>query len=70
MVPSQAVIPQARDKKVMLYRSGAAVFTTVVTGYRDSSNVEIVSGVKAGDTIVTTGLLSIRPGGKINIKVN
>lgn len=70
MVPAQAVIPQARDKKVMLYRSGAAAFTTVVTGYRDSSNVEIISGVKAGDTIVTTGLLSIRPGSKVNIKVN
>ncbi|HEY8399498.1 MAG TPA: efflux RND transporter periplasmic adaptor subunit [Flavihumibacter sp.] len=67
MVPSQAVIPQAREKKVIVYRSGTAVFETVTTGVRDSSYVQITSGLKAGDTIVTTGLLSIKPEAKIAI---
>jgi membrane fusion protein (multidrug efflux system) len=69
MIPTQAVIPQARDKKVILYRNGMASFTTVVTGYRDSSNVEVVTGLKTGDTVVTSGLLSIRPNAKINIQI-
>ncbi|MEO6683386.1 MAG: efflux RND transporter periplasmic adaptor subunit [Ginsengibacter sp.] len=67
MVPTQAIIPQARDKKVIIYRNGTADFATVTTGIRDSSRVEILSGILAGDTILTTGLLSIKPDSKITI---
>jgi len=69
MIPNQAVIPQARDKKIIMYKNGVATFTTIVTGYRDSSNIEVVRGLKAGDTVVTSGLLSIRPNAKINIQL-
>jgi len=67
MIPSQAIIPEARDKKVILYHDSTASFITVVTGTRDSSKVEILDGLAVGDTIVTTGLLSIKPGSKIKI---
>lgn len=67
MIPTQAVIPQARFKKVIVYRDGIAQFETVTTGVRDSSYVQITDGLKAGDTIVTTGLLSIKPESKIAI---
>ena len=67
MLPTQAIIPKARDKEVIVYKDGMAKFTTVVTGIRDSSKVEIISGVAFGDTVITTGLLSIKPGSKIQI---
>ena len=67
MIPTQAIIPQARDKKVIVYRDGTASFTSVTTGTRDSARVEILNGLAVGDTIITTGLLSIKPGSKINI---
>ena len=67
MIPTQSIIPQARDKKVVVYRGGIADFSTVTTGIRDSSKVEILSGLAIGDTIITTGLLSIKPGSKITI---
>lgn len=67
MVPTQSIIPEARDKKVIVYRGGSAEFNSVTTGIRDSSKVEILSGLALGDTIITTGLLSIKPGSKINI---
>lgn len=67
MIPSQAIIPEARDKKVIKYNGGKANFVTVVTGARDSSKVQILSGLGIGDTIITTGLLSIKPGSKINL---
>ncbi len=67
MIPTQAIIPQARDKKVIVYRNGVADFVSVVTGTRDSSRVEIISGLAVGDTIITTGLLSIKPESKINL---
>jgi membrane fusion protein (multidrug efflux system) len=67
MVPTQAIIPGARDKKVIVDSGGIAAFRTVTTGARDSANVQIINGVAVGDTVVTTGILQIKPGTKIRI---
>ena len=67
VIPTQAVIPQARNKKVIIYQGGAVKFETVVTGIRDSSFVQIVEGVKLGDTILTTALLAIQPDSKVSL---
>jgi len=67
LVPSQAVLPQARGKKIILYKNGTAVFVEITTGIRDSARVQVTDGLKQGDTVVLTGLLSIRPEGKIQI---
>lgn len=68
MVPTQAIIPQARGKKLVVYKNGIATFTDVTTGVRDSSNIQILSGINAGDTIVISGLMSVKPNAKIMIK--
>ncbi len=71
MIPSQAVIPKARNKQVIIYSNGIANMTTVTTGIRDSSMVEITTGLKAGDTILITGLLTVKQGAKVKLnKVN
>lgn len=71
MIPSQAVIPKSRNKEVIVYRSGSASMQIVTTGIRDSALVEITSGLKAGDTVLITGLLTTKPGSKVIInKVN
>ena len=67
MIPTQSIIPEARDKKVILYNGGNANFIVVTTGTRDSAKVEILSGLSIGDTVITTGLLSIQPGSKIKL---
>jgi len=65
VIPTQAIIPQARGKKVYLYNGGSAKFIDVTTGLRDSANVQITSGLKAGDTVLITGLLSLKPDAKV-----
>lgn len=67
LVPSQAVLSQARGKKIILYKGGTAIFADIITGVRDSSKVQILNGIVAGDTVVVTGLLSVRPEAKIQI---
>jgi membrane fusion protein, multidrug efflux system len=67
MIPTQAIIPQARNKKVMVLRNGIASMETVTTGIRDSTMAEITSGLKAGDTILITGLLATKPGSKVQL---
>jgi membrane fusion protein (multidrug efflux system) len=67
LIPTQAVIPAARNKQVILYRKDRALYTVVETGIRDSVFVQIISGLKVGDTVVTTGLMAIRPNAKIKV---
>jgi multidrug efflux pump subunit AcrA (membrane-fusion protein) len=40
---------------------------TIKIGYINSTHVEILSGVKLGDMVVTTGLSSLKDGAKVRI---
>jgi len=66
LIPTQAILPQARGKKVILYKSGTAFFADVKTGSRTPDKVQIIEGLSVGDSVVTTGLLSIRPDSPIS----
>lgn len=71
MVPSQCIVPSARTKQLLLYRNGKPEFVSVTTGLRNAENVQITSGIKPGDTVITTGLLFIRKDSKVKLsKVN
>ncbi len=67
LIPTQAVLPQARGKKVVIADKGVAKFVDVTTGIRDSARIQITEGLKPGDTVIVTGLLSLRPEGKIQV---
>ncbi|MFI5132970.1 MAG: efflux RND transporter periplasmic adaptor subunit [Chitinophagales bacterium] len=68
MVPSNSVIPDDKNNQLVLVKGGKASFVNVQTGLRQASNVEIVSGVNPGDTVVVTGVLFARPKGSLKIK--
>jgi membrane fusion protein, multidrug efflux system len=65
LIPNQAIIPQARDKKVIVSKGGKAQFVTVKTGVRQANLIEITEGIQAGDTVCTTGVLFLRPDAKV-----
>ncbi len=67
VVPTQAVVPQTRGKQVVLIKNGKAVFKDVTTGIRTASAIQITSGVQAGDTVATTGLLFLKPDGPVKV---
>lgn len=67
MIPTESIIPQERDKRVIVVKNGTAVFVKVKTGVRDASRVEILEGLNPGDTIATTGILFIKPKGKVKL---
>lgn len=71
MIPNEAIIPQARDKKVIISKNGMAKFVTVKTGVRQTEMIEILDGLEVGDTVCTTGVLFLRPDGPVKFsKVN
>ena len=66
MIPTQAIVPQARGKSVIVAENGKAVTRFVETGVRTADQVEIVSGVAEGDTIVTKGVMFVKPQMQLN----
>lgn len=67
MIPSNAVIPQARNKQVAVYRGGVADMVAITTGLRDSTNIQVLDGLNPGDTLITSGLLFVKPQSKIKL---
>jgi len=67
MIPTQAVIPQARGKQVIVYKKDSVLFTEVETGIRDSAYVQITNGLQAGDTVIISGLMAIRPASTVRL---
>jgi membrane fusion protein (multidrug efflux system) len=62
LIPTQAIIPTARNKSVLISENGVAVLKEVKTGVRKPAEIEITEGLKEGDTIITSGLLFLKDG--------
>lgn len=62
VIPSYAVVPELKSQKVFLLKGGKAVAQNVEIGIRTEDKVEISGGVQEGDTLITSGMLQIRPG--------
>ncbi len=60
LIPTEAVIPELNAKKVFLYKSGKAVAVAVETGIRNPEEIQVTSGITAGDTVITNGILQLR----------
>jgi membrane fusion protein, multidrug efflux system len=59
-IPSEAVVPDMDEKRVWIYKNGKATLVPVVAGTRTETMVEILSGISAGDTVITGGLMQLR----------
>lgn len=62
MVPTQSLMPTSKASQVVVCKNGKATFVPVETGIRTKDKVQIISGVQAGDTVLTTGILQVQPG--------
>ena len=67
MVPSNIIIPDSKNKQVVVVKNGQAKFVNVETGYRTESAVEITKGLNIGDSIVVAGMLYVRDGSTLKI---
>ncbi len=67
MVPSEAVIPELGGYKIYVSRSGTVESKVVEVGIRTESQVQVISGLQPQDTIITSGILQIRPGSSVDL---
>ncbi|MBD1387074.1 efflux RND transporter periplasmic adaptor subunit [Mucilaginibacter rigui] len=67
MVPTECVIPDLKSSKVYIYKNGIAVAKDVKTDLRTDTKIQIIDGLKAGDSVVVSGLIQIRPKSPLKI---
>ena len=67
MVPTQAIVPVLKGQTVLVRKNGVVASVVVKTGIRTPSVIQITDGLSAGDTVITTGILQLRPGMPVNV---
>ncbi|NGX17066.1 efflux RND transporter periplasmic adaptor subunit [Wenzhouxiangella sp. XN24] len=65
MIPEAALVPEGDRQRVYLVRDGRAWQTEVVVGRRLRGEVEILEGVRPGDSVVVEGTQKVANGGKV-----
>jgi membrane fusion protein (multidrug efflux system) len=65
LVPAQAIVPSATGHAVWVLRDGRAELREVEIGLRTRDAVEIVRGLAAGESVLTSNLLRVRAGARV-----
>ncbi|MGO4818867.1 efflux RND transporter periplasmic adaptor subunit [Flavobacterium sp. W22_SRS_FP1] len=60
LVPTEAIIPIQDGKKVFISSGGKAKQVMVETATRTDASILVLSGLKAGDTLLTSGVMSLK----------
>jgi len=67
LVPTQAIVSEMDGKKVWTVTDGKAVSRLVTTGVRTENDIEILTGLNEGDSVLLTGLLQVRESSPVKI---
>ena len=67
-IPAEALILDRDGAYVFVVKDGKAHIKHVKTGLRTPFSVEITSGLSKGDTVIVSGIISLREGVPVNIK--
>ena len=67
LIPKKALLEEAGERFVYVIQKEKASRRTVSVGFLDDQNAEILSGINAGEMIVTSGQGSLRDGSKTEV---
>jgi len=68
MVPTNAIIPDANSKKIIVVKDGKGEMVKIKTGLRNAYGVEVTDGLNPGDSIVVTGVLFVKSGKPVKVR--
>ncbi len=66
LIPAQAIMPLKGSTSVYTLEDGKATVRPVETGNRTADRIEITSGLAAGDVVLLSNLLRLKPGAKVD----
>ena len=69
LIPNEAIIPVLKGKTVFISSNGKAKQVNVQSGTRTAEKIVITSGLKVGDTVLTTGAMSLKPDAPVKVSL-
>jgi membrane fusion protein (multidrug efflux system) len=67
MVPTQCVVPDLKSSKVFVARGDTAFAVPVKTDNRTDTQIEVIEGLKPGDSLIVSGIIQLRPKAPVKI---
>lgn len=67
-VPTEAIVSEMGVDKVFLYKNGTARPVEIKKGLRTDALVQVLKGIQAGDTVITSGTMQLRTGQQVSIQ--
>jgi membrane fusion protein, multidrug efflux system len=68
MIPTDAIVPVLKGKKVYVVKNGKAQEVMVTTGLRNDQKVQITGGLQPGDSLIVTGIMALKPDASVKVK--
>lgn len=68
LIPNEAVIPILKGKKVFVVKNGIAAEVLIKTGIRSDKYIQVTEGLATGDTLITSGMMSLKDGSALKLK--
>ncbi|SKB98111.1 membrane fusion protein, multidrug efflux system [Dyadobacter psychrophilus] len=67
MIPTEAIVPVLKGKKVFVVKNGKAQEAMVVTGLRTDKKIQVIEGLQPGDSLITSGIIAIKPNTPVRV---
>ena len=67
MIPTEAIVPVLKGKKVYVVKNGKAQEAMVITGLRTDKKIQIVDGLQLGDSLITSGIIALKPNASVRV---
>jgi membrane fusion protein, multidrug efflux system len=68
MIPTEAVIPILKGKKVFVKKNGVAEEVIIKTGLRTDTEIQVEEGLNEGDSVIVSALMSVKNKTKIDVR--
>ena len=68
MVPTEAIVPVLKGKKVYVMKGGKATEVMVETGLRTDKSIQIISGLSSGDSLIVSGIMTLKKDAPVKVK--
>jgi len=69
VVPTESIVPVQDGKKVFISNMGKAKEVMVEATTRTDASILILSGLKSGDTLITSGVMSLKNDTPVKVKI-
>ncbi len=68
-ITARAIVPVIDGEQVFVMKNGKVAITKVTTGIRTETEVEILKGLELSDTLIVSGLLQVKEGMPVNVRI-